>query len=560
MNPLLLRLYQKIKTGECKQQQMSDVLSLSVKQTSRLLQKWQEEGWLRYIPGKGRGKNSYIEWLKPIEELFLKKAIQSFQENSIEETAKLLTYDWSISSKERLTSLFQTKMGFIRDENDRLIIPIRFRFVTFHPLEAVDCYSANLVSSLYDRLVNVDEEGRFSSGVAHSWECLDKRFRCYLRKGVRFHDGSLLMASDVVTCLDKLRHHPQHAVIWEPIHQISTPAPYVVDFELNESLASYMLPLLSNTYASIYKEYDGKIIGTGSFYLVEDTETRTILKAFDYYYKERPLLDKIEFIRVPQDFKVVYHTSQTEKEDATFQVKSDSGFGIVVMNFCHESPLKNPNIRHYIHQIIANSRHEIMEKDNFKENFYPNAEGFQLGNREAFHIPPIKDVPKLSRPLIMQVVNYTKDMSYWLKEKLEAAGIQIVIQHKTFDEALYGNLQEIKADLLIFGEVYEVNPQYSFFCLVKGLDYSISQIFSVDPAIKELSMKYKCTPIEHWKELNHKIEKLLIEKSILIPLYYSKRNIPFTSDLQNISIKSFGYVDFASLWMKPNMNMTSDLD
>ena len=57
MNPLLLRLYQKIKTGECKQQQMSDVLSLSVKQTSRLLQKWQEEGWLRYIPGKGRGRN-----------------------------------------------------------------------------------------------------------------------------------------------------------------------------------------------------------------------------------------------------------------------------------------------------------------------------------------------------------------------------------------------------------------------------------------------------------------------------------------------------------------------
>lgn len=552
MDSILLKLYQHVETGEFKQQQIANVLGLSLKQTTRLLRKWQEDGWLTYIPGKGRGNSSFIEWLKPVETIYLKEAIQLLQEKSVEDAAKLLTFDWSPSSKERLTTLFQSKIGFIKDENDSLIIPLRFRFISFHPLEAIDAYSANMVSTLYDRLINVDEAGDFSPGIAHSWECLEKKFRIYLRKGVRFHDGSLLTASDVVTCLEKLKSHPSHVDIWEPVDRIYSPVPFVVDIEL-KSFADYMLPLLSNTYASIYKEYDGNLIGTGSFYLVEDNETRTLLKAFDAYYKERPLLDRIEFIQVPTDFKIIYHTSQSDEADELFQVKSDSGFGVVVMNYCHESPLENPNVRHYIHQVIANCRHEIADHECFKGSYYPNAEGFQLGNREMFNIPLVKEKPRLYRPLKMQVVNYTKEMSYWLKENLEAAGIQIEILHKTFNDALYGKLKDVEADITIFGEVYEVNPHYSFFNLVKGLDYSISEIFSVDFEIKELSSKYKCTSIAKWKELNHQIEKMLIEKSILIPLYYSKRMIPFTTDLQNVSIKSFGYVDFSSLWLKPNI-------
>lgn len=552
MDSMLLKLYQNVKTGECKQQQVANVLGLSLKQTTRLLRKWQDNGWIRYTPGKGRGNSSSIEWLKPVETIYLKEAIRLLEEESVENAAKLLTFDWSPSSKERLTTLFRTKIGFIQDENDSLIIPLRFRFISFHPLEAIDVYSANMVSTLYDRLINVDEAGDFSPAIAHSWECLEGKFRIYLRKGVRFHDGSLLTASDVVSCLEKLRRHPRHVDIWEPVYRIYSPAPYVVDFDLH-SFADYMLPLLSNTYASIYKAYEGNLIGTGPFYLVEDNETRTLIKAFDTYYKERPLLDRIEFIQVPTDFEIIYHTSQTDEADELFEVKSDSGFGVVVMNYCHESPLENPDLRHYIHQIIAKYRHEIASHESFKGSYYPNAEGFQLGNREAFNIPLVKEKPRIYRPLKMQVVNYTKEMSYWLKEKLEAAGIQIEIVHKTFNDALYGNLKDIEADITIFGEVYEVNPQYSFFHLVKGLDYLISEVFSVDSDIKELSSNFKCTSIANWKELNHQIEKMLIEKSIMIPLYYSKRMIPFTTDLQNISIKSFGYVDFSSLWLKPHI-------
>jgi MarR-like DNA-binding transcriptional regulator SgrR of sgrS sRNA len=38
----------------------------------------------------------------------------------------------------------------------------------------------------------------------------------------------------------------------------------------------------------------------------------------------------------------------------------------------------------------------------------------------------------------------------------------------------------------------------------------------------------------------------------MIPLYYEKRQIPFSADLMNISISHFGYVDFSKLWVRPS--------
>ncbi|WP_322090790.1 hypothetical protein [Caldifermentibacillus hisashii] len=49
------------------------------------------------------------------------------------------------------------------------------------------------------------------------------------------------------------------------------------------------------------------------------------------------------------------------------------------------------------------------------------------------------------------------------------------------------------------------------------------------------------------------MEKLLIEKSIMIPLYHQKKEIPFSNDIMNIQMKHFGYVDFSKLWVRPEI-------
>jgi MarR-like DNA-binding transcriptional regulator SgrR of sgrS sRNA len=65
--------------------------------------------------------------------------------------------------------------------------------------------------------------------------------------------------------------------------------------------------------------------------------------------------------------------------------------------------------------------------------------------------------------------------------------------------------------------------------------------------------EYAHTPFPEWTALNLKVEKALLESSTMIPLYYEKRQIPFSVDLMNISIKHFGYVDFSKLWVRPQL-------
>lgn len=66
-------------------------------------------------------------------------------------------------------------------------------------------------------------------------------------------------------------------------------------------------------------------------------------------------------------------------------------------------------------------------------------------------------------------------------------------------------------------------------------------------------VEYVHTPFEDLTSLNLKVERALMEASIMIPLYYEKRQIPFSTDLMNINIKHFGYVDFSKMWVRPNI-------
>ena len=136
---------------------------------------------------------------------------------------------------------------------------------------------------------------------------------------------------------------------------IST-APLIVELEFPHG-CTYILPLLSMISASIYKESANEsVIGTGSFYLEEDSEEKTVLHAFKHYYGKRPLLDTVEFIQVSREFGNVYYGAHESREVGTFEVESDSGFGIVVMNAFRQTDIARKEVRDYIHMLIDRHR------------------------------------------------------------------------------------------------------------------------------------------------------------------------------------------------------------
>lgn len=550
MDKNLLALWHAVPSGDIKKEEMADVLGLSLKQTSRYIGKWASEGWFDYISGRGRGKISTLHWRKNVEEVFEREVMDLIDQEAVERSSKYLVYEWSQEAKLRLLDRFRSKFGFSQDsqENDKLIIPRRYKLMTMDPQETADVHSANFVATVFNRLVFVDSAGDILPELAHSWDLSSTRLRLYLKKGVKFHDGSTLRAEDAAACLNRLRQHPNFKELWAPIKQISAPSPLVIDLDFPDG-CSYCLQLLGMITSSIYKATNGKLLGTGSFYVDDSHELKTVLLAFNEFFGERPLLDAIEFVQVPKDFDIAYRSSRHQNEDETFLVESDSGVGMLFMNAFRDSPIKQKEVRDYIHWAIAKHRSTISGIDS---RILSNAKGMLIGRSSDYEEPPSKK-PKFVQPIVIKTTGYLGESSEWLRDVLLREGIPVEMYEMPFHEYLTDNGTGQQADIFLHGEVFEMNQDFSFYYfLVNGLS-PLKPMIASDPYLSDLLEQYVGTPFPEWSRLNLEAEKHLIASSIMVPLYYAKRQIPFSADLKNINLSHFGYVDFSKLWVRPNL-------
>lgn len=132
-------------------------------------------------------------------------------------------------------------------------------------------------------------------------------------------------------------------------------------------------------------------------------------------------------------------------------------------------------------------------------------------------------------------------------------GVPVEIIWLSFEESINNDVKNLQVDLFIHGEVFEMNQNFSFYHFLKNGYSPLAKILKTDETITKYLADYVHTPFEDWTSLNLKVERALMESSIMIPLYYEKRQIPLLADLMNINIKHFGYVDFSKLWVRPNI-------
>ncbi|ETP69276.1 ABC transporter substrate-binding protein [Planococcus glaciei] len=551
MDNNLLLLWHTVPSGKIKKDKLVKLLDVSAKQASRYIRKWTQEGWFTYTAGRGRGNASELHWLKDVERLFEEQLMDIIEQEPVETSSKYLLFDWSEEVKIRLIERFRNKFGYTQNQGDvdKLIIPRRHQLMTMNPLETADVHSANFVATVFNRLVSVDSKGKVSPEIAHSWDLSPTKLRLYLKKGIKFHDGSLLTAEDVADCLNRIRSHENSRELWEPVKRITVPAPLVIDFTFPEG-CSYCLQMLGMINSSIFKESQGQLYGTGSFCLDNSHELKTVLVAFKDYFGERPLLDAIEFVQVPEDFDFAYRTSQPKEAEETFLVESDSGVGIIVMNAFRDSAIQRQEVRDYLHAIIRKHRYSISEADS---RILPNEEGMLIGQNQQYRFATAER-PLFKEPLIIKTTSYLKNVSDWLQAIFEQEGIPAEVRVLPFHEYLVDNGKDQQADLYIHGEVFEMNQDFSFFYFLSNGLSPFATLIDRDPELTQLLEQYRHTPFEEWTMLNRQIEKSLVESSILIPLYYAKRQIPFSSELMNIKLSHFGYVDFSKLWVRPTLD------
>lgn len=156
---------------------------------------------------------------------------------------------------------------------------------------------------IFNSLVEIDENGNIIPELAESWEFKDPTTLVFnLKKGVKFHNGDELKASDVVFSINRMKNKPASMVMVEPISGAEALDDYTVKISLSKPFSS-ILYNLAHPRTSILNERSVKEqkddlsiagIGTGPFKLIEwGTGEQIILESFKDHFQGAPKYDKL---------------------------------------------------------------------------------------------------------------------------------------------------------------------------------------------------------------------------------------------------------------------------
>jgi len=174
------------------------------------------------------------------------------------------------------------------------------------PHKTVAAATFQITRNIYDTLVQTDEKGRLVPDLALAWapsaDGLTWTFT--LREGVRFHNGRLMTADDVVYSFQRLlspETASPRAKDFAVIQSVSAPDAKTVVFTLKKPSAAFLSNLAYGWAAIVPKEAAATLrdhpVGTGPFQLVEWVkDSHVTLARFDGYFSPGvPYLDKATF-------------------------------------------------------------------------------------------------------------------------------------------------------------------------------------------------------------------------------------------------------------------------
>lgn len=178
---------------------------------------------------------------------------------------------------------------------------------TLDPIHTNRFYYA--IQPIYNRLVRIDAEGRPEPSLSERWEPSDdaSKWTFYLRRGVKFHDGSDFEAKDVVDLFARIKDPKYESplasalALVDFVEKVNT---HTVTFHLTSGHADFPL-LLVDYRVRITPSGTGDTIGTtgigtGPFKLKTlDAVGTTVLVRNDDYWEGPPKVDRIEIIGIP---------------------------------------------------------------------------------------------------------------------------------------------------------------------------------------------------------------------------------------------------------------------
>ncbi len=401
-----------------------------------------------------------------------------------------------------------------KDQGSMLIYGRGADAKSLDPSQVTDGESFRVTQMIFDTLVEYkDQNTEIQPCLAEKWESSPdgKEWIFYLRKNVKFHDGTPFNAEAVVFNFKRWmdREHPQHkgaiAFTYYPdmfagfkgdpnhvIQSVTAIDEYTVKFVLNRPLGPFLANLAMPPFGigsptAIKKDpvqFGEKPVGTGPYKLREwkKNDMITVERNEDYWKKGFPKTDKIIFKSIPDnaarftalksgDIDLMDGMNPSDaiqvEKDPKLQLFKQQGMNVAYLAFnMRKKPLDHPQFRLAINHAV--------DKKRLISNFYANlAEPavnpyppFMLGYNDelkdhSFDLGKAKRLIEEAGLKGVKLKLYTpqdprpympngKKIAEFLKEDFKKIGVQVEIV--TFEWKTY--LDKVKSgehDMALFG-------------------------------------------------------------------------------------------------------------
>ena len=129
--------------------------------------------------------------------------------------------------------------GAAGGKRDTLVIGMGADAKSLDPHASNDNPSSNVRVQIYDRLMDLDDDGVPQPMLAESWERPDDTTIIFhLRKGVKFHNGDEMKASDVKFSLERALKSPEVSHILTGIKSVDVVDDYTVKVTTEKPMAA----------------------------------------------------------------------------------------------------------------------------------------------------------------------------------------------------------------------------------------------------------------------------------------------------------------------------------
>jgi SgrR family transcriptional regulator len=563
--------------------ELAETLCCTRRNVKHLIRKMEEREWIRWMPGSGRGNRSALIFLRDLEEVAVSHFTELLEKGRVHEAMEFLRREelpeevW-----EQCRECLHIRFGLqVEQTNDRrrdvLKIPLYRKLTTLDPAAVSVVAECHFVRQVYDTLVHYDAgTGLLKPHLAHAWESDPPQtlWTFYLRKGVRFHDGRVFSAEDVRYTFRQLMEGPDSVMPWMAryISGIEIPDPHTVRFRLRDSLP-FFPRFLGTVNTSIQpRGSSSRHVGTGPFQIRELSDNRIVFEAFDEYFRERPLLDRIEVWFVPGEKKGV----------TRYQLPGDAGEGredrevmfeqqaceMLAFNFRKPGPQHDFRFRRAMREICDR---RLMVEESDETGRFPANSMFPEKSRMAT-IPPssmeaarswMKESGYAGETLSLYFYEHPerkRDVE-WIRRRSEAVGVRISPVPVPIDW-LYRKELEEKADLFLMTDVFDSDFEASWFMFFRNtnlfrrfLDTERLKTIDryTDRFVRESSPEGRRKVIDDVEDYLHRDLTMLF----LCHLY---KRVRYPSHLQGVTFDSFGWSDFRKMWVRPRFGNEDRLE